>query len=232
MRKGVKNYKMPTAEVIAISLQGLYDRILSFLPVLVLAVVVLILGWLVGIGLGNLVQKLLEIVRIDTLANSLGLDRLSARTGKKLSIAVFGNWLVKWFFIIATFVAATDILGLSQVSTFLYGQVIPYFGNVIVAVAILLIGMIAANFLQGVVRHALHAGGLHTSDTLAILTKWAILIFAFLAALSQLRVATAFVQDLFRAFVAMLAIAGGIAFGLGGQGAAKDVLEDLRKKLG
>lgn len=222
---------MPTGAVISISLEGLFNRVVFFLPILVVALIVLILGWLVGIGLGNLVQKILETLKIDSLANSLGLDKLSARTGKKLSVAVFGNWLVKWFFLIATFVAAADILGLREVSTFLYDQVVPYFGNVIVAVAIMLIGMVAANFLQGVVRHSLHAGGLHTSDTLALITRWAVLVFAFLAALSELRVASSFVQDLFRAFVAMLAIAGGIAFGLGGRDHARKALDAIEKDL-
>ncbi len=222
---------MPTGEVIALSLQSLYDRIVGFVPVLVVAIIVLILGWLIGGAVGMLVQKILDIIKVDNLANNLGLDKLSARTGKKLSIAAFGNWLVKWFFIVATFVAAADILGLNEVSAFLYGQVIPYFGNVIVAVAILLIGMIAASFLQGVVRHSLHAGGLHTSDTLALLTKWAVLVFALLAALSELRVAADFIQDLFRAFVAMMAIAGGIAFGLGGRDHAKKVLDSLEEDL-
>lgn len=218
---------MPTGEVVAVSLQGLYDRLAMFVPNFVVAIIVLILGWMIGSALGGLVQKILETIKIDSLANTVGLDKLSDRTGKKLSVAAFGNWLVKWFFIIATFVAAADILGLSQVGAFLYGQVIPYFGNVIVAVAIMLIGMVAANFLQGVVRHALSAGGLRTSDSLALITKWAILVFAFLAALAELRVAEAFVSDLFRAVVAMLAVAGGIAFGLGGQGHAKKVLDAI-----
>lgn len=222
---------MPTGEVIAVSLQGLYDRIAAFVPVLIVALVVLILGWIVGIGLGNLIQKLLELIKIDSLANSLGLDKLSGRVGRKLSVAVFGNWLVKWFFIVATFVAAADILGLREVSTFLYEQVIPYFGNVIVAVAIMLIGMVAASFLEGIVRHSLRAGGLHTSDTLALITKWAVLIFAFLAALSELRVAAEFVQTLFTAFVAMLAIAGGLAFGLGGKEHARKVLDSVEKDV-
>ena len=222
---------MPTGEVVAISLQGLYQRLADFVPTLVVAIIVLILGWLIGSGLGKLVQTVLEAIKIDSLANNVGLDKLSARTGKKLSVSVFANWLVKWFFIIATFVAAADILGLSQVGTFLYGQVIPYFGNVIVAVAIMLIGMIAANFLHGVVRHALQAGGLRTSDTLALLTKWAVLVFTFLAALAELRVAEAFVSDLFRAFVAMIAIAGGLAFGLGGKDHAKKVLDAVEEDV-
>lgn len=222
---------MPTGEVIAVSLQGLYDRLVLFVPNFIVAVIVLILGWMIGAALGGLVQKILETVKIDSLANTVGLDKLSERTGKKLSVARFGNWLVKWFFIIATFIAAADILGLSQVGAFLYGAVIPYFGNVIVAVAIMLVGMIAANFLQGVVRHALQAANLRTSDSLALLTKWAILVFTFLAVLSELRVAESFVQDLFRAFVAMLAIAGGVAFGLGGRDHAKKVLDAIEEDV-
>ena len=222
---------MPTGEVVAISLQGLYDRLVMFVPNFIVAVIVLILGWMIGAALGGLVQKILETLKVDSLANTVGLDKLSERTGKKLSIAGFGNWLIKWFFIIATFVAAADILGLSQVGAFLYGEVITYFGNVIVAVAIMLVGMVAANFMQGVVRHALQAGGLRTSDTLALITKWAILVFAFLAALAELHVADSFVKDLFRAFVAMLAVAGGIAFGLGGRDHAKKILDNIEDDI-
>lgn len=222
---------MPTGQAIALSLQTLYDRIAGFIPVLVVAIIVLILGWIVGAGLGSLVEKILDALKVDKLADTLGLDKLSARTGKKLSVSRFGYWLVKWFFIIATFVAAADILGLERVSTFLYGEVIPYFGHVVIAVAIMLIGIVAANFLQGVVRHSLHAGGLHTSDSLSLITKWAVLVFAFLAALAELNVADEFVQDLFRAFVAMLAVAGGIAFGLGGKEHAKKVLDSIEKDL-
>ncbi|MDP3993530.1 MAG: hypothetical protein U1C57_03635, partial [Candidatus Doudnabacteria bacterium] len=214
-----------------ISLQDLYTRIITFLPNLVVGVVVLILGWIVGIGLGNLVQKILEMVKVDSLANSVGLDRLAQRMGRKLSVASFGNWLVKWFFIVATFVAATDILNLPQVSNFLYVQVIPYFGNVIIAVAIMLIGAVAADFLQGIVRNSLHAGGLSTSDTLGLITKWAILIFAFLAALDQLGVASSFVQELFKAIVWGVVAAGVLAFGLAGKDHAKKALDAIEKDM-
>ena len=222
---------MTTGEIIAQSVESLWEKIIGFVPALVVAIIVLVLGWVLGNGLGSLVQKILEAIKIDNLANSLGLDKLSARTGKKLSVAAFGNWLVKWFFIVATFVAAADILELSQVSSFLYTAVLPYFGSVIVAVAIMLIGIIAANFLQGLVRHSLNASGLQSAESLSLITKWAVLIFAFLATLSQLGVAAAFVQDLFRALVAMLAIAGGIAFGLGGKDVAGEMLQDLKNRL-
>src|SRR3990167_261621 len=117
---------MTTGEIIAQSVESLWEKIIGFVPALVVAIIVLVLGWVLGNGLGSLVQKILEAIKIDNLANSLGLDKLSARTGKKLSVAAFGNWLVKWFFIVATFVAAADILELSQVSSFLYTAVLPF----------------------------------------------------------------------------------------------------------
>lgn len=217
--------------VITASLQDLYLRVVDFLPTLIAAVLVLIFGWAVAILLGSLVGKVLALVKIDELADYLGLSRLAERVGRKLSISGFGNWLVKWFFMVATFVAASDLLGLHQVSQFLFGSVLPYFGNVIVAVAIMVIGTVAANFLSGIVQHSLKASGLGSVEFLAELTRWAVIIFAFLAALSQLDVASDFMKELFRGIVAMLAIAGGLAFGLGGKAHAEKFLDHMSKEM-
>jgi hypothetical protein len=213
------------------SLQNLYYNVLHYLPNLIAAAIVLLLGWLIAEFLGKLVLKILEAIKIDMLANRLGLDHLSERTGKKLSIARLGEWLIKWFFLVGAFLAASDILGLTQVSVFLYTKVFPYFGDVIVAVAILLIGMVAANFLSNLVRGTLSAGQVGSASALAAVTKWAIMIFAILAALAQLNIAASFLQDLFRAIVAMLAIAGGLAFGLGGKDHAKKVLDKIERDI-
>ncbi len=213
------------------ALQDLYSKTLTFLPNLVAAIIVLILGWILAIFLSKLVVKLLEIVKIDHLANQLGLQNLAEKMERKLSIAAFGGWLVKWFFFLGSFIAATDILGLEAVSSFLYQDVLAYAGHVIVAMAILLLGLLAAHFFAGIVVSAVKASGLHKGETLGALTKWAIVVFSIIAALSQLQIATAFLQDLFRAVVAMLAIAGGLAFGLGGKDHAKKALDNIENGL-
>jgi hypothetical protein len=213
------------------ALQDLYSKTLTFLPNLLAAIIVLIVGWLLGIFLSKLVKKILEAIKIDALANQLGLDNLSEKVGKKLSLANFGAWLVKWFFFISSFVAAAEILNLTEVSSFLYQGVLTYAGHVIVAVAILLLGMLLANFLSGIVTHSVKASGFSTASSLGSITKWAIMIFAAIAALAQLQIATSFLQDLFRAVIAMLAIAGGIAFGLGGKDHAKKVLDNVERDL-
>ncbi len=222
----------PTYQVTVVNaLQDLYSKTLTYLPNLVAAIIVVIIGWILATFLSKLVQQLLVMIKIDQLANQLGLQNLSEKVERKLSLANFGQWLVKWFFFLGSFIAAADILGLEGVSTFLYQDVLGYAGHVIVAMAILLLGILAANFFSNIVVASIKASGLHTGDSLGAITKWAIVLFSVLAALSQLQIATAFLQDLFRAVVAMIAIAGGIAFGLGGQAHAKKVLENIEQNL-
>ncbi len=222
----------PTYQMTVVkALQDLYSKVLTSLPNLLAAIIILIVGWLLAMFLSKIIIKLLELIKIDHLANQLGLQSLSEKVEKKLSLAALGGWLVKWFFFLGSFIAAADILGLQAVSTFLYQDVLAYAGQVIVAMAILLLGILAANFFAGIVNSTVKASGLHKGETLGSLTKWAIVIFSVIAALSQLQIATAFLQDLFRAVVAMLAIAGGLAFGLGGQAHAKKVLDGIENGL-
>src|SRR3989338_882100 len=213
------------------ALQNLYDKFISWAPNLLAAVVVLILGWLLAIFLSKLVLKVLEAVKIDSLANQLGLESLAERAGRKLSLSGLGAWIVKWFFFIGSFVAAAEILGLSQVSTFLYDDVLGYAGSVVVAAAIFLLGLLAANFFSGLVETVVKASQLHAANAMAAVTKWAIIVFTVIAVLSQLGIATDFLHDLFRAVIAMVAIAGGLSFGLGGQNAAKRWLDGLEEDL-
>jgi len=214
------------------SLRDLYDRIVAFLPNLLAALIVLILGWVIGTFLGKLVQKILDAIKIDSAANQLGLSNLSEKTGRKLSLAAFGGWLVKWFFFIGSFIAAAEILNLTEVTTFLYTDVLGYAGHVVVAMAVLLLGILAANFLADIVTSSVRASGFQNAGSLGALTKWSILIFAIITALSNiLPTAGDFLPNLFKAVVAMLAIAGGLAFGLGGRDHAKKVLDHVEAHL-
>lgn len=213
------------------SLQSLWFKVLSFLPNLLAAIIFLILGWLVAVFLSRLVKKVLESVRVDHFADRLGLTTLSHRTGRKLTISGLAAWLVKWFILIGVFLASAEILGLTQVSQFLYGRVLPYFGNVIVAVAMLMIGILAADFLSDIVKGALEAAEMRSAKALAAITRWSVIIMTVLTAMAQLNIATQFIENLFTAIVAMIAIAGGIAFGLGGKDHAKKVLDAIERDI-
>ncbi len=225
------NYYNDYPIVVQDSVYNLYDRAIQFLPNILAAIIVLLLGWIVGMFLGNLLKRALISIGIDGLGDQLGLKRLSERSGRSIRVSGIVQWIVKWFFILASIIAAADIMGLSTITNFFYNDVMGYAGHVIIAMVIILLGMLAANFLGDVVKGTVKAGGFATANMLGSLTRWAIMIFAIIAALSELQIAQTFLQDLFRAVIAMLAIAGGLAFGLGGKDHAKKVLDHVESGM-
>ncbi len=224
------DYSNTYSTVVADSLRDLYVRMINFLPSFLVAVIVLIVGWVLAVFVAKLVRQLLHSIKIDELGDKLGLDQVSARTGMKMSIAGTISWLIKWFLLIAIFLAAADILGLEQISEFL-NSVLLYIPNVVAGAAILLVGSMVARFLSRLVRHSVQAAGLVSADLLASVVQWSVMIFTILATLDQLKVAQAFVQTLFTGIIAMVAIAGGLAFGLGGRDHASKVLNKVERDI-
>ncbi|QQS22558.1 hypothetical protein IPM19_02905 [bacterium] len=221
------NYYNDYPTVVQDSVYNLYDRVIQFLPNILAAAIVLLLGWIIGIFLGNVLRRALVSVGIDGLGDQLGLKRLSERSGRTIKISSIVQFVIKWFFILASIIAAADILGLSDITNFFYADVLGYAGHVVIAMAIMLLGIIAANFLGDVVKGTVKAGGFESGHMLGSITRWAVIIFALIAALSELQIAKAFLLDLFRAVIAMIAIAGGLAFGLGGKDHARKVLDHV-----
>jgi len=217
-------------DVITYSLQNLWQGFVMFLPTFVGALIIFIIGLIIAAGLGKIVEKLIDALRLDRLLAQLGLGKILERADIRLHSGRFIGLLVQWFFIIVTLLAISNILGLLAFSAFLQ-EVLYYVPNIVIAVLIMLAGVVAAAFLSKLVRASVMAARLHSAHFLGALTKWAILLFAFLAALSQLGVASALVNTLIMGFVAMLALAGGLAFGLGGRDAAAAWLEKLREEV-
>jgi len=212
-------------------LQDIWGRFLIFLPSLVGAIVILLVGWIVAAGLDRLVTQILKQLRVDSALNRVGTKTLFEKSGFQLEVSEFVGLLVKWTILLVAFLAAADVLGLSKVTDFL-NQILVYIPNVFVAIAILLIGVLAAHFFAGLVRGAVGATKLHVALFLAATTKWVIIIFTILVAMNQLGIAASIVDRLITAIFFMIALAGGLAFGLGGQKAAADTLDDIRKEVG
>jgi len=133
-------------------------------------------------------------------------------------------------FIIIALIAATDILGWDQVTNYLQ-RVVLFIPNVIIAVIILLAGILLGNFVQRVVKTAVEAAHLASADLLSGMAKWAILVFSFMAALVQLQIAPELIRVLFTGLIAMISIAGGLAFGLGGKEHAHRFLDRLKNDI-
>lgn len=220
------------AEVLSRSFQNLSVGIIDFIPALIVAIVIFIIGWLIGGGLGRVIAQIVRSLKVDNALRSAGLEEVLGRAGFSLDSGRFLGGLIKWFVIIVFLVASLDVLGLNQVNNFLGVVVLTYLPRVIVAVLILLVAAVIAEVMQNVVVGAAKAAQMRSAHFLGSVTRWAIWIFAVLAALDQLNVATAFVQTLFTGVVVAFSLAVGLAFGLGGQDAASRYLEKMRKEVG
>lgn len=219
------------SEVLTLSFQNLWVGVINFVPNLVIALVILVLGWLIGALLGRAVSQVLRSLKVDEALRHAGLENFLRRGGVALDSGAFLGALVKWFVVVVFLVAALDVLGLSQVNLFLQEVVLGYLPRVIAAALVLLVGGVVGDVAGRVVLTAAKTAGAHSAHFAAAIAKWAIWIFAILVALSQLGIATAFSQTLFTGMVIAISLALGLSFGLGGQEAASRYIERLRGEM-
>ncbi len=219
------------ANVLNASFQNLFAGLVAFIPNLIVAIVIFIVGWLVGLGLGRVVAQVVNSLRVDQALKAAGVERVLNRAGFELSSGKFLGWLVEWFFIVVFLVAALGVLHLDAVNYFIRDVVLGYLPQVIVAVLILLVAAVVAEAAERVVSGSAKAAQLSASGFLGKVARYAIWVFAILAALNQLEVATAFVQTLFTGVVIAVSLAVGLAFGLGGQASAARYLDHLQTEI-
>ncbi len=219
------------AQVLQASFESLLFGLVTFIPQLVVAVVVFVIGWLIGVFLGRVVAQVVNALRVDQALRSAGVDRVVERAGFRLNSGAFLGALVKWFFIVVFLVAALDVIGLAVVTVFLRDVVLGYLPQVIAAVLILLVAAVIAQAAERVVAGSARAANLNAANLLGSVARWAIWLFAIIAALDQLQVAPGFVQPLFSGIVMAIALAIGLSFGLGGQAAAARYIEKVREQV-
>ncbi|MDP3710102.1 MAG: hypothetical protein Q8R29_00030 [bacterium] len=216
-------------DVVVASLQEVWTGVANFLPLLIGALIVFVVGWVVAVAVGKLVEQIVDSLRIDKLLMKLSFHKVWERAGWKTDSGAFVGALVRWFLIVVFLLAAVNVLGLTQVSDFLRAVVL-YLPNVIVAALILVIAAVVADAVEKLLRGSVEAMG-YKGSLAGVVVRWAIWVFAVVAALLQLGIATALVQTMVTGLVAVLVLAFGLAFGLGGKEAAADAIYKLRNEL-
>lgn len=217
-------------EALSGSFADISSRLSAFTPRLILAVLVLVVGWLIALIIGNIVATAAQSVGFDSLSRRIGLARLLESAGVEKGISSIVGQLLTWILVVVVFMAAAEVMGIDSVYYFL-DSVLAYVPRVIGAAATLLIGLILANFLSDTVRHFSQASGLDHTNALTVVTKDAIIVFTVIAVLAQLGIAGDIMRALLFGLIGMISLAGGLAFGLGGQGTAKRSLESLEEQL-
>jgi hypothetical protein len=218
-------------DVLVQSFTNLWYGIVSFIPNIVIAIVIFIIGWVIGVFIDKLIREGFKAMKIDNALRSAGLESTLNRGGILLNSGAFIGGLVKWFIIVVFLLASFDVLGLTQVTLFLKSIVLNYLPQVIVAVLILLVAVVIAQTVQRIVSASAKAAGINHANLLGSIAKWAIWIFAILTALVQLGIAVTLIQTIFMGVVVAFSLAFGLAFGLGGQEAASHYIQKVKSEI-
>ncbi|HUV81108.1 MAG TPA: hypothetical protein VMW21_01125 [Patescibacteria group bacterium] len=213
------------------ALQNLWQGFLSFIPVLLGAVIVFIIGWFFSVGVGKLVAEVLKKLKLNQIFEKGAWKNALEKAEIKVDASAFVGAVVKWILIVVFLLAAVEILGLVQFAIFLKG-VLNYLPNVIVAVLIFVVTVIVVDIVEKIVRAAVEGIKVGSGQIVSAVVKWSIWVFAILAILTQLRFEAAdWIFELIKMVFMGIVLIAVVAFGLGGKDMATEILQDLRKKL-
>jgi hypothetical protein len=215
--------------LIAEPVRQMLTKILTYLPVLLGALVILIIGWLVAKGIRQLVDWLLKAVRFDTMADKAGISEILKKGDLKITARDVVSGLVYWLVIIMVLVMVVNALGLPKASDIL-ASLFAYIPKVIAALLVLIVAMFLASFVSGIVRTAAGNSNLPKPEIIAGISRWAIIIFGATISLEELGIAPLLVVTTFNIILGGVCLALAIAFGLGSKDAVAKYLEELKKR--
>jgi hypothetical protein len=219
-----------TGDALKASLTGALNTFFAAIPRIIGFAVVLIVGWIISSLLARGVLALLHAVKFNELARRAGLADFVQKMGVKDDSSAVLAGIVKWFVRLITLVVAFDTLGLPAVSNVLQ-QLLLWLPNLVVALVVLVIGGLAAKALSQLVRGASAEAGFTNPDMLATVTRVAVWGFTIVVAVNQLGIATTLISTLLIGIVGALALAFGLAFGLGGRERAAQILDRAGRNL-
>jgi len=206
----------------------LWGQVLAYLPKLIIALAVFLLGWFVAKIAYRVIVKLAKKVKLDEALKPVA--GVFEKSGYRFSLGKIIAFLVKWFIIIATLLVTLDILGLQGTKAVLIALIV-YIPQVIMSIFVLIAGIALAEFTKKLVQGSANFLNVKSAALLANVARVILIIFSVLVSLDLLIPNSAIINTLFTGIVFMFALAGGLAFGLGGRDAAREAIEAFKRDM-
>lgn len=209
---------------------NVWDGVINFLPLLLVAILVFVIGWFVSVGVGKLVAGILRKIKFNNLFENASWQKAIKQADINVDPSQFFGVITKWILVIIFLMISSDIIGWTSF-TVLLERIILWIPNLIVAIVILVVAIVLADILEKIVKASVDKMGVASAKFLGNVTRWTIYIVAILAILSQLNIAPVIVNSIIIGLVGMFALAFGLAFGLGGKEEASKFLREFRGKV-
>ncbi len=218
------------SSITLLALQDAWQGFLTFIPVLLGAIIVFVIGWIISIGVGKVISEILSRLKFNKLFERTGWSEALTKAELKVTPSNFIGAICKWILVIVFLLASVEILGFVQFADFLKSVII-WLPNLVVAIAILVVAIIIADILEKIAKAAVKRIEIKYAEFLGMIVRWSVYIFAGLAVLLQLGVTPSIINTLVIGLVGTIALALGLSFGLGGKDAAARLIEEIRIKI-
>ena len=189
-------------------------KVWSYVPVVAGAILILVIGWLVAKLLESVIARVLKAIRLDEASDKAGISNVLAQGEIKLTLSELIGALIYWVVILVVIATALNALNLT-IAADMIGKLVGYVPNILAAVFILVLGSFLANFISTIVRTSAGNAGIGNAKLLAKITHMLIVIFAVIAAIEQLQIASALIVLAVNVILISIGIGIALAFGLG-----------------
>ncbi len=218
------------ALVITDPAKAMLIKIWSYVPVIVGAIVILIIGWLIAKLIEAIVIRVLKAIRLDVASDKAGISNILAQGDIKLTLSELLGAMIYWLVMLVVLVTALNALNLT-VAAELLSRLVEYVPNIIAALVVLVLGSFLASFVAAIVRTSASNAGLKKAKLLAQMTQVILVIFAVIIAVEQLGIATALIALAVNVILAAIGLGIALAFGLGCKDIAGKLMSDFINNL-
>jgi len=218
------------ALIVADPMKAMLIKIWSYIPTIVGAIVILVIGWIVAKFVEAIVVRALKAARLDVVSDKAGIANMLAQGDIKWTLSELIGVIIYWIVMLSVLASALSALNLT-VAGDLLSKLVAYIPNIVIAIFVLVLGSFLASFVAGVVRTTASNAGLGNAKLLAKLTQSVLIIFAVIIAIEQLNIATAFIAFTVNIILAAMGLGFALAFGLGCKDIAAKAMQDILNKI-
>jgi len=216
--------------IVADPVKAMLIKIGSYVPAILGAIVILVLGWVVAKFLEAIIVRALKAARLDVVSDKAGVANMLAQGDIKWTLSELVGVIIYWVIMLSVMAAALNALDLT-VAGDLLSRMVAYIPNIVVAIFVLVLGSFLASFVAGVVRTTAGNAGLGNAKLLAKITQTVLIVFAVIIAIEQLNIATAFIAFAINIILASMGLGMALAFGLGCKDIAAKAMSDMLNKI-
>lgn len=212
--------------VVADPVKAMFVKIWSYVPSIAGAIVILVVGWLAAKFIEAVITRILKVIQLDAASEKAGVAKVLAQGDIKMTLSEVIGAVVYWLIVLVVLATALDALNL-KIASALISKLAEYVPSILAAIFILVIGTFLANFVGAVVRTAGANAGIKNAKTLGQIAQIVLVIFTVVAAIEQLKVATALIVLGINIILMAIGLGLALAFGLGCKDLAAKAMQNF-----